>query len=270
MNALYSKGQLEGKKLIELKAIALQFNAIAKDKRSKESWVEAIIATQPHPVKSVEPPTPTCADCPHFQAHNDGTDKGWCCLFDRFARDRHQLTQDCINSFKEDVEQVDDYLFHEEVVQPANLPVVGQTHFVGDRLLRCIEICGEYAAVWDIIDNGVTMGEISMSWDCFWSHTLSFKSFATPQEAIADLCESASELVEKPEFEVYPTERESVFTVTSRKSGKNYQVYLESNYCTCPHWFNRHGQPGFRDKHIDAVKNFLQSYSGEQLCHQLQ
>jgi hypothetical protein len=40
----------------------------------------------------------TCASCPYFQSHDDGTNKGWCKLFNHFARVTHQQTQDCINS----------------------------------------------------------------------------------------------------------------------------------------------------------------------------
>ena len=37
----------------------------------------------------------TCATCPFFTAHNDGTNKGWCSSFDRFARDSHAATETC-------------------------------------------------------------------------------------------------------------------------------------------------------------------------------
>jgi hypothetical protein len=93
--------------LNELKAIAAQLNASATDKRSKESWVSAILSAQPQPVElPKEVKSVTCTDCPRFQPHADGTDKGWCCLFDRFARDRHEITQDCINTIEGD-EQAD-------------------------------------------------------------------------------------------------------------------------------------------------------------------
>lgn len=272
-NLVYTRAQLESKKLSDLKAIALTWSAIATDKRSKESWISAILLAQPQSVKPLEEvkPVATCADCPRFQSHADATDKGWCCLFDRFAREHHTMTQDCINNI-ESLSQAD-YLFHEsieeEIEQPINLPHVGQTHFIGSTLLRCIEIGTDYAAVWDVINDGVTVGEIKMDWKCNWTHTLSFKLFAIPQEAIASLCESATELIETPEFEIYPTDTENVFSVASRKSGKYYQVCLDSGSCSCLHWKHRHGQDGFEDKHIDAVKVFLQSYSREQLCYQL-
>ncbi|MBW4480727.1 MAG: hypothetical protein KME54_28785 [Tolypothrix brevis GSE-NOS-MK-07-07A] len=44
--------------------------------------------------------TTTCAACPYFQPHNDGTNKGWCNLFNHFARETHPLTQDCINTIE--------------------------------------------------------------------------------------------------------------------------------------------------------------------------
>ncbi len=40
----------------------------------------------------------TCADCPYYVSRRDGTDKGWCNLFNAFARSAHQETQDCINT----------------------------------------------------------------------------------------------------------------------------------------------------------------------------
>ncbi|MHC5826245.1 MAG: hypothetical protein ACYT04_62905, partial [Nostoc sp.] len=140
--------------------------------------------------------------------------------------------------------------------QPIALPEVGESYFVGDRLLRCIEIGNEYAAVWDVSDNGSVMGEISMDWDCFWTHNLSFATFATPQEAVVDLYESAAALKEapKPELEIFETDNPNVFAVYNRDSGKRYEVSLGSNdSCTCPHWFYRHQQEGFQDKHIEAV-----------------
>lgn len=42
----------------------------------------------------------TCHACPHYQSRQDGTDKGWCGLFNHFARECHQQTQDCINEIK--------------------------------------------------------------------------------------------------------------------------------------------------------------------------
>jgi frataxin-like iron-binding protein CyaY len=45
----------------------------------------------------------TCATCPYFQSHNDGTNKGWCKLFNRFARETHQLTQDCTNTIEDEL-----------------------------------------------------------------------------------------------------------------------------------------------------------------------
>lgn len=113
MNPIYTRDQLEGKKLAELNAIspegmasltASPLKAVAQDKRSKQSWIDAILEKQPHPVKPK-----TCAGCPHFQSHDDGTNKGWCCLFDSFTRESHTMTQDCINSMETEEEQVDDY-----------------------------------------------------------------------------------------------------------------------------------------------------------------
>lgn len=45
-----------------------------------------------------------CVNCLYFEPHNDGTNKGWCGLFNHFARATHQQTQDCVNTIR-DVEQ---------------------------------------------------------------------------------------------------------------------------------------------------------------------
>lgn len=51
---------------------------------------------------ALEPQVKTCADCPYFQPHNDGTNNGWCNLFDHFAKLSHQQTQDCINTIRDE------------------------------------------------------------------------------------------------------------------------------------------------------------------------
>jgi hypothetical protein len=174
----YTRIQLESKKLVELKAIALQLHAAPlSNKRVTGNWVEAILAAQPQQVKMAE------------------------------------------------VEQADDYLFHDDP-QPVNLPEVGDSHFIGDYLLRCIQVGGEYVTVWDVLLNAsLSMGEIRMGWDCLWSHTLTLATFATPQEAVVDLHESALEFansnapydqnLEEECFSEYPdlaNERENAMT----------------------------------------------------------
>ena len=44
----------------------------------------------------------TCATCPYYAPRNDGTDKGWCGLFNVFARESHATTQDCINTIADE------------------------------------------------------------------------------------------------------------------------------------------------------------------------
>lgn len=51
---------------------------------------------------TLEPQVLTCATCPYFQPHNDGTNKGWCNLFNHFARESHQQTQDCVNNISDE------------------------------------------------------------------------------------------------------------------------------------------------------------------------
>ncbi|HLO88748.1 MAG TPA: hypothetical protein VK203_27590 [Nostocaceae cyanobacterium] len=44
--------------------------------------------------------TQLCCDCPFFTGHGDGTDKGWCGLFDRMARESHRMTIVCEQEFE--------------------------------------------------------------------------------------------------------------------------------------------------------------------------
>ncbi|PHJ59557.1 hypothetical protein VF14_08745 [Nostoc linckia z18] len=100
-------------------------------------------------------------------------------------------------------EQADDYLFHDEAQSktPTNLPVVGDTHLIGDFLLRCAQIGGDWATVWDVSKDVSLLGEIRMGWgDAFWTHTMSFNTFATPQEAVIDLYESLQALLKKQQL----------------------------------------------------------------------
>jgi hypothetical protein len=202
---VYTRQQLEAKKLVDLKAIAKVKGVTAQDKRSKESWIEAILEAQPQPV-----------------------------------------------------EEVDDYLFHDD--QPSNLPQVGDIHLIGLYLLRCTQVGGDAATAWDVYEDKHSIGEIWMGWDCLWQHSQGLKEFSSPQEAIADLAESTQELAaakESPSLQVFPTERENIYAVFSYKPGQpitRYEVNLKTNSCTCPHYQHRHGQTGFQDKHIEAVK----------------
>jgi hypothetical protein len=110
----YTSAHLSGLSLPELKAIASESNIVpTDDKRCKESWVKAILNNHPTPaIQEVK----TCAGCDYYAPHGDGSDKGWCRLFDRFARNHHELTQDCINTIQDEKQRVDDYLFHEDPV----------------------------------------------------------------------------------------------------------------------------------------------------------
>ncbi|MBW4603986.1 MAG: hypothetical protein KME29_31580 [Calothrix sp. FI2-JRJ7] len=72
---------------------------------SRPSFIEAkFIMTQQTLEPQISPAT--CASCPYFQAHNDGTNKGWCGLFNHFAREHHVQTQDCVNTIRESVSGV--------------------------------------------------------------------------------------------------------------------------------------------------------------------
>lgn len=152
MYQIYSIDTLKNKSLADLKAIAQPIGAVAADKRSKQSWIDAIVAKQPQPVEQL---------ATEFDVVVDGEAMATPTLLGNAAI--------------------------EEDEQSVNLPKVGDSHFIGAYFLRCVSVGGEYAAVWDVSIDGAVMGEIRMDWRCFWSHTMSLSTFTTPQEAIADL-----------------------------------------------------------------------------------
>ena len=73
----------------------------------------------------------TCVDCPHYQSRQDGTNKGWCNLFNVFARESHVTTQDCINTIADEQavaqQELDEYIeVQAESIAPEQ-PVVAAT-----------------------------------------------------------------------------------------------------------------------------------------------
>ncbi|MBW4598957.1 MAG: hypothetical protein KME29_04915 [Calothrix sp. FI2-JRJ7] len=122
----YTQAQLETKTLKELKRLAQTLGAEpTKDARLKQSWVTAILGAMPQKVEElpsdtkVEAEAKTCADCPLFQAFNDGSGRGLCCGADRVARAHHQQTQDCLHLIEAHEEQPSDTKEEEYVLLPA-------------------------------------------------------------------------------------------------------------------------------------------------------
>ncbi|MEH1902494.1 MAG: hypothetical protein V7L04_14015 [Nostoc sp.] len=93
-------------------------------------------------------------------------------------------------------EQIDNYQQAEINILQA-LPQVNDTHLIGDFLLQCVSVGRDYVTVWDVSKDDSLLGEIRMGWDSFWTHTMSFGTFATPQEAVIDLYESLQALLKK-------------------------------------------------------------------------
>jgi len=211
MLPVYSIDTLKCRSLVELKAITLQLGVTAADKRVKQSWVEAIVVKQPQKVEpvlfdvdgdkvlvdgeaiaSINPDEnltqPWKVEVGGVEIHRAAT---WAQCFSYVCWHYRQGTLPIATVD-------DDYLFHgdsQPVEQPVNLPRIGDTHLVGNFLLRCIQVGGSYATVWDVCDSGIPLGEICMGWDCFWIHNLSLETFATPQEAMVSLYEFARELI---------------------------------------------------------------------------
>ena len=40
----------------------------------------------------------TCSQCPRFKNFHELNRRGWCALFDYYAREHHQQTNDCVIS----------------------------------------------------------------------------------------------------------------------------------------------------------------------------
>jgi hypothetical protein len=119
---------------------------------------------------------------------------------DRLSIPRRRSIKDCITDILAAQPQVVAQADLEVDKQPANLPQVNDTHFIGGFLLRCAQVNGDYAVVWDVLDEkNVVMGEARMGWDCFWTHTMSLDTFATPQETVVDLRRSLEAFVEEDE-----------------------------------------------------------------------
>lgn len=118
-------------------------------------------------------------------------------LCDRLTIPRRRSKENCITDILAAQPQVvaqakifGEPLEQQNNEQPTNLPIVGDTHFIGGLLLRCSQVNCEYAVVWDVLDEkNVVMGDLAMGWDCNWCHTMSLDTFATPQEAVIDLRE---------------------------------------------------------------------------------
>lgn len=200
---IYTQSALEKFSIIELRAVCRRLSIPAR--RSKTDCISDILAAQPQLVAQAELEAhveeqaqeiapQTCASCPHFASHNDGTDKGWCSIFDSFARECHPITQDCINNFEVDTkepEQVDDYLFHTDPKQEeANLPQTGNITMVAGYILQCISIGGRHAVVWDVFEGSRVVDRIYMSWNITWERCLSHRKFGSVQEAITDLAQT--------------------------------------------------------------------------------
>jgi hypothetical protein len=116
-----------------------------------------------------------------------------------------------------------------------------------------------YGGVWEAIVNDVKIRIVSIAGG--------YKTNLTGDAMLVDFGIAIKESLlavarlqaqpEKPALEVFATNRPNVYGVYSHKAGlesKRYEVDLTSNSCTCLHYQHRHGQEGFKDKHIEAVR----------------
>ncbi|HLP92220.1 MAG TPA: hypothetical protein VK184_26970 [Nostocaceae cyanobacterium] len=123
----------------------------------------------------------TCCGCGHFKPHNDGTPKGWCLLFNRFAKKHHRKTATC--------EQ-------EELPLPiGNIPKIGDNIFIGNYFFCCTNSnTEEWLGVYDIKLDNHAVAEAYLNYDGFWYYNLSDSNFGTPQEIVIDLDATLKEL----------------------------------------------------------------------------
>lgn len=211
MQPIHTRHQLESKKLPELKAIASTLGVQATDKRIKASWVEAILSVQPVkvsvPVAEIEIVDNDCVvdgkAIASIVSDDNGTQPYAVWVGDveihrtnSWAKCFNYVCWHYKNGTLPQAPAQDDYLFHDEQnKQPTGMPSVGDTHFIGLFLLRCVSVGNEFATVWDVFDGTRRLGKIKMDWNCVWHHTMTFTTFATAREAIVDLFDSLQELV---------------------------------------------------------------------------
>jgi hypothetical protein len=109
--------------------------------------IQAICKQKP---QSVYASKKTCADCPFYKAHNDGTKNGWCQLFNHFAREYHQQTQDCINTIADEQaiaqEELDEYIEQQaqELAPEFEIDSVSEESGELYRIWRSYEFVGSF------------------------------------------------------------------------------------------------------------------------------
>lgn len=204
----YSESQLKELSISQLRDICHQLSIPTR--RSKADCVADILSAQPqliaqaelevHVEEQADEVAPqTCANCPYFQPHDDGTNKGWCSVFNTFAREHHAQTKDCLQNFPEEEPEQDDYLFHDDPVPlPTQTSQVGDVVVLAEYILRCTIVGGSHAVVWDVFEGNRLIDRIYFGWDCKWRRSLSYTPhFDSIQEAIADLATTQPLVLER-------------------------------------------------------------------------
>lgn len=184
--------------------------------------------------KAIAPATPaprTCATCPYFDSHNDGTDRGWCTQFDKFARSSHPETQDCLNQGEKELTE------QEAGEAWASFTVAAQ---VGDTF----EIPGSPKAV--VIDRYYETPSTLIFSVVLPDHNGDTLSWVLPMEPATKEVEQewhtaqdeVLEVLERQIEEVAPEPvikvSENVYRVLSSEGTHRYQVNTYKGTCTCP------------------------------------
>lgn len=142
-------------------------------------------------------------------------------------------------------------------VSPVPVKDLGSEAIAFDKIGSTI-----YGGVWEAIVNDVKIRIVSVAGG--------YKTNLTGDAMLVDFGIAIKESLlavariqaqpEKPALEVFATTRPNIFAVYSHKSGfesKRYEVDLNAQTCTCPHYEHRHSLEGFKDKHIEAVRAAL-------------
>lgn len=196
----------------------------------KVTCIEQILEHQAAALKPATPAPKTCSTCPFFDSHNDGTDRGWCTQFDRFAQEHHQETQDCLNQGEKELTE------QEAGEAWASFTVAAQ---VGDTF----EIPGSPKAV--VIDRYYrTPNELVFS-VVLPDHKGDMLSWVLPMEPATEEVEQewqtaqdeVLEVLEKQIEEVAPEPviklSDNLYRVLSSEGTHRYQVNLYKGTCTC-------------------------------------
>ncbi|MCC5636352.1 hypothetical protein LC593_10870 [Nostoc sp. CHAB 5844] len=269
---IYTAQQLQLLSLRELKTIYLHIGATVEvaDKRRKSDWINAIAATQSAKVEKLS------GGFRQIESEQAAA---------QLELETH-LEQQAEAISPDDERLLNGQQGYQDAI--ALLPMQSKDHCYRmgyERGLRDVspipEDAGSQAIVFDKIGSTIYGGV----WEAFVNNVLiriaavrgGYKTNLTDDALLIDFGIAVKESLlavariapkENPTLEVFATDEPEVYAVYSHKPNQpslRYEVDLKANSCTCPHYYHRHEQEGFKDKHIEAVRLALQVHTSLRL-----